>query len=282
MSLSVEVLSSGGALFERYRYAPAPAAETPRHVHDAYQWCLSIDFPGFYLCNGGSVAVPAGALSVLHPGEPHGARDPHDRLTPAHYLVAYFGLSDIAELGSELAGKPIAEPHFRSVVIADVEVRDAFARMHAAHVRAPPGLERDESRLRFLSLAVARHTGVPMTRSRPVSPRVVRVVKEYLHEHVAEPVALGDLASLVGLSPFHLHRVFSRAVGLPPHRYQVGLRIERAKQLLASGADPSRAAASTGFADYSHLSRHFRRVVGISPARYRILSKNVQEGRRGS
>jgi transcriptional regulator GlxA family with amidase domain len=62
--------------------------------------------------------------------------------------------------------------------------------------------------------------------------------------------------------------VFREHVGVPPHRYQIGLRIDRAKTLLAGGTSIASAAAAVGFADQAHLSRHFRRHVGLPPGRY--------------
>jgi AraC-like DNA-binding protein len=271
---AVEAQLGDRALLERYCYAPGPAGETPLHVHDTYQWCLSVDFPGVYVYRGATVPMPPGALSVLHPDEPHLSRDPHARSIAAHYLVAYFPVAIVSEVATEVAGRPVAEPFFAAPVIDDHQLRAAYATMHAAAT----GLERDDAQLRFLALATGRHAGLSTRAAQlRVPPRVVGTVKAYLQEHAAEPVALRQLAELVGMSPFHLHRAFSRAVGLPPHRYQIGLRIEAAKRLLAGGAGVARTAVSTGFADYSHLSRHFQSIVGVSPSRYRALSKNVQD-----
>jgi transcriptional regulator GlxA family with amidase domain len=71
-----------------------------------------------------------------------------------------------------------------------------------------------------------------------------------------------------GLSRFHLLRVFSKEIGLPPHAYQIRLRIERARTMLRKGIPPALVAGATGFADQSHFTRHFKRVWGITPARY--------------
>ncbi len=72
----VEAWLREGLLLEKYRYAPGPAEELPKHSHDEYQICLSLDFPGVYGYRGATHAVPVGSLSVVHPGEVHSARDP--------------------------------------------------------------------------------------------------------------------------------------------------------------------------------------------------------------
>ncbi len=60
------------------------------------------------------------------------------------------------------------------------------------------------------------------------------------------------------MSRSHLSRAFTAAEGLPLHTYQNQLRIERAKELLASGEMLSRVAAAVGFSDQAHFSRVFR------------------------
>jgi AraC family transcriptional regulator len=67
-------------------------------------------------------------------------------------------------------------------------------------------------------------------------------------------------------------RLFKRSMGLPPHRYVIGRRVEKAKGLLSAGDAPLwRVAETCGFAHQQHLSTHFKRLVGVSPGRYRNL-----------
>ncbi len=63
-------------------------------------------------------------------------------------------------------------------------------------------------------------------------------------------------------------RAFSRAFGLPPHRYVIGRRVDAARRRLLAGEPPAAVATAVGFCDQAHLTRHFRRVLGTSPARY--------------
>ena len=63
----------------------------------------------------------------------------------------------------------------------------------------------------------------------------------------------------------------ARRVGLPPHAYQIQLRVARARELVAAGVPLAEVATMTGFADQSHLTRLFKRVVGIPPGQYAAL-----------
>jgi AraC family transcriptional regulator len=90
-------------------------------------------------------------------------------------------------------------------------------------------------------------------------------IKQYVLAHLDEPIEIGALAQIAGRSPFHFCRVFSRSVGMSPHRYIVHQRLQRAVELLREGRSGlAEIAVITGFADQSHLSRWVRRVYGIS------------------
>jgi transcriptional regulator GlxA family with amidase domain len=74
------------------------------------------------------------------------------------------------------------------------------------------------------------------------------------------------LASITGLSQSQLGRAFKASTGLSPHRWQLKARVEKAQELLLSGAMPlSEIALQTGFAEQSHFSRVFKTVIGTSP-----------------
>jgi AraC-like DNA-binding protein len=93
----------------------------------------------------------------------------------------------------------------------------------------------------------------------------IRRVQSHLQLHATECVALDELAELAHVSKSYLVRTFHRAIGLPPHSYQVQLRIARAARLIAMGASLSRAALYAGFSDQSHLSRKFKSAYGLTP-----------------
>jgi AraC-like DNA-binding protein len=104
-------------------------------------------------------------------------------------------------------------------------------------------------------------------------PPAIKCTKAYLEAHYAKEVTLQELANVANVSPFHLARVFRLAVGLPPHAYQIQLRIARARMLLAQGFEVSYVAHETGFFDQSHLTKQFKRHVGVTPGSYRKTAR---------
>ena len=118
----------------------------------------------------------------------------------------------------------------------------------------------------FIDRLIARYMSLPGSRPSPgvLDDKMLGLLKDYILEHLDEPIEVAELAATVRLSPFHFSRVFTRSVGISPYRYVVHLRLRRAVQLVRerrySLAD---IASRTGFADQSHLSRWIRRVYGV-------------------
>jgi len=92
----------------------------------------------------------------------------------------------------------------------------------------------------------------------------------YIEEHLAEPISLAALARLVGLSACYFCRAFRQSFGVPPQRYQLRQRIERAKTLLAKhAASVTDVSLTVGYNDTSAFCTAFRRVTGLTPSAYR-------------
>jgi AraC-like DNA-binding protein len=132
-----------------------------------------------------------------------------------------------------------------------------------------PGLEQ-QSRLASLLAAVIEVASQQPPRPPLLTPAVART-REALHERFAEEVPLEQLAAIAGMSKCHLVHLFHKEVGLPPHAYQIQLRVARARVLVAAGVPLAEVATMTGFADQSHLTRLFKRVVGMPPGQYAAL-----------
>ncbi|MDQ3412470.1 MAG: AraC family transcriptional regulator [Chloroflexota bacterium] len=250
------------------------------HVHDTYQWCLSLDFPGEYRYRGTRFPVPIGSLSVIHPGEVHASRDLADRRRPASFRVLYAAPRLLQEAAGSISERPSDVPFFADPVILNQKLAADFLAFHIA-TEAPVTRLEPDTRLLFLLAALLRDAGTGFSPPKTGhEPGAVNRVRDYLDAHYADNPSLADLAHLVDLSPFHIARVFRAEFGLPPHAYLIGVRICRAKELLAGGWPAARVATATGFFDQSHLTHHFKRLVGVSPGRYALRRKNVQDERQ--
>ncbi len=90
--------------------------------------------------------------------------------------------------------------------------------------------------------------------------------------HEAWPVQ--RLARVSSVSEAHFARSFKEAFGLPPHRYLLTRRIERAKALLRDTDLPIlEIALQTGWNSLGTFGRTFRDVTGESPSELRTRER---------
>ena len=92
--------------------------------------------------------------------------------------------------------------------------------------------------------------------------------------HEAWPVS--RLASVSGVSEAHFARSFKQAFGVPPHRYLLTRRIERATALLRdTDLSITDIAFQTGWESLGTFGRTFRDITGESPGanRERVQSQ---------
>ena len=76
------------------------------------------------------------------------------------------------------------------------------------------------------------------------------------------------LAQVSGVSEAHFARSFKQAFGIPPHRYQLTRRIERATALLRdTDCSITEIAFATGWQSLGTFGRTFRDITGDEPER---------------
>jgi len=267
---TVTVWQIADVVLEHYRYAPGPPDVLSTHAHEEYQIGVSLNFPGAYEYRGSTHAVPAGSLSIIHPGEMHAPRDLEFRHGHAEFRMMYLKPAVLQRAASDMVERSVHLPFFATPVIRAPRLVSLFLAAHQALTTTiTPQLERDTLLLELLNHLTRRYTQHPPLYDSFLTARPeVRRAREYLHGNATRNISLQELAHVAGLSPFHLARAFRREVGLPPHLYHVQVRIAQAKRLLAQGLPIAQVTADTGFYDQSHFSWHFKRLVGVTPARY--------------
>jgi transcriptional regulator GlxA family with amidase domain len=85
------------------------------------------------------------------------------------------------------------------------------------------------------------------------------------------------LAQVSGVSEAHFARSFKNAFGIPPHRYLLTRRMERAKALLRdTDLTITEIAFQTGWNSLGTFGRIFRDITGESPSELREREKAAQ------
>jgi len=88
----------------------------------------------------------------------------------------------------------------------------------------------------------------------------------YIESHFAEEVTLEDVATVAGVSRYHLSRAFGLATGYSIMRYVRGRRLARAARALAQGApDILAIALDAGYGSHEAFTRAFRDQFEMTP-----------------
>jgi AraC-like DNA-binding protein len=234
-----------------------------RVFHERYAICACRTAAVGWLYRGRSHYLEDGGCMLLEPGEFHANTRVHKY---SDFKVLFIEPDILVSAARELDVS--GEPHYRLAQSDSPALFRAVYDFSAAVEQGATALEQQSRFTTCLRQLLGLAERAPREEKVGNEPGAVARAKAYLHTHFHAPITLNDLVDVAGLSRFHLLRTFARYVGLPPHAYQIHLRVERALRLLRTGMPPSLVASAVGFADQSHLTRHMRRVAHVTPARY--------------
>ena len=106
--------------------------------------------------------------------------------------------------------------------------------------------------------------------NRRLSLQTSRKVLEYMNEQLAANVPIEAIARISRMSPSHFIRAFTMTFGVPPHRYLINLRLQKAERLLIElRLSISEIALQTGFSSQSHLTNAMMRYKQMTPGKIR-------------
>jgi AraC family transcriptional regulator len=233
---------------------------------------------------GRELLVDRDSFLVLHHGEPYSMEiDTH---VPVSTLCVFFvpGFVESAAasmVSDELEGEGLPLTFAQRLHSADTRI---LPRMHS--IAAAPMADQLWVDQQFLELAgdlamlnrevERRVRRMPARRAatREELFRRVRRGQEFLHAAAGEDIGLGELAREACLSPYHLHRAFTRAFGQTPHAYRTGLRLARARRLLeTSPRTVMEVCAEVGFTSAASFTTLFRRTFGAPPSAFAKIRK---------
>ncbi len=116
----------------------------------------------------------------------------------------------------------------------------------------------------------------PRDSAPPAATLRVARAREFLDQHVDQSVTLTALAQTVGMSPYHLHRVFKKLTGFTPKEYLNARRAERLRSRLQQGESVSRATYEAGYGSSRSVYEQSYARLGMTPAAYRRGGQGMQ------
>ena len=152
----------------------------------------------------------------------------------------------------------------------DVDRRKLEAAYFATRVLPP---RQHESVVKLLVI-FAQHLAIlsnqVMVQQENAEPPLVRRAKEFIQEHQADDISLGDVAKAVHTSTFYFCKMFKRFTGINFTDYLARVRIEKSKNLLLNpNLRVSEIAFEVGFQSLTHFNRVFKKIIGQTPTHYR-------------
>lgn len=237
----------------------------PWHIfHERYAFCVCRTGAAGVRYRGRDALVNGGSVLVREPGETH-----YNTFIaiPAEFKTLFIEpplfLDAARELGSSRGF------HFRpDPITQDPHLFRALKRLCTSIEHGGEHLEQQSLFATAIAALAAHAERAPPASTLRSGKLAVERAKAHLKERFNELVTLDELAAVARVSRFHLVHAFAKETGLPPHAYQMHIRVERARGLLQNGISATRAAASVGFADQSHFTRCFKRVMRVTPRDY--------------
>ena len=107
----------------------------------------------------------------------------------------------------------------------------------------------------------------------------VKQAVQWMQDNITSDISFTELADKLLISEPHFRKIFNDAMGMPPNRYLLHLRLEHVRKLLTnSDWSITRIAMHYGFKTQSHLTACFKKSYGVTPAKMRtIASKNARK-----
>ena len=239
------------------------------HTHETYAEMIYIyQGKGIHMIGDGVYHTQAGDLLFFDAGVPH------DERPVLGGALRYFclGISHLRLYGR--AANAIMGERYAPVMPAGEGKQRMETLCHMLHEEVVRNRLLSGDICRFLMLSILMDV-LEMTRRHAVHiaetpPTWAMRMKHYLDAHYRENLTLEDIAEALGVSRFHMARLYKQSLGFSPMQYIINRRIGEAQTLLIS-TDMSIAsiAETVGYENANYFSMLFKKCIGMSPSEYR-------------
>lgn len=147
----------------------------------------------------------------------------------------------------------------KSFSVSDFYINEIETRSTAAELQTLMTEMIDEYR-RLSEEAEHRTCSLPVSRA-----------KSYIQTHIYGICTVSAMAEEIGYNPQYLASIFKKELGVTPSGYIRQVKMEEAKELLASRTvSVGEISASLGYCNASHFIREFKRYYGVTPKNYTL------------
>ena len=262
----------------------------PEHSHDFIELVFFAEGESVHDYAGKQFPLAPGDVFIIHPGEPHAYVESKKARVLNCIFLAEALMPDIEYL-KRMDGffdLVMVDPFFRSETglrgkmhldsATRIRVEELLTAMHQELERKQSGFEAAaRAMLVQLLVLVARYRAQLNSEAQAADSEelsgkrtLIRDCIRYIEEHYPEEIRLDNLADRAYLSPEYFSKVFKRLTSQTPIEFINSVRLDKAKQLLASSSlSVTEIAYRTGFHDGNYFSRLFKKTTGFTPGDYR-------------
>ena len=242
-------------------------ASFPRHTHAEYVVSANLSGVEQIWVDGKNFNAIAETVTVYNPHAVQASTFKH-LAGEAEFISLYIEPAILAEIGKENAwlSRSIA-PEVGQGVFTNTELYRLILELYRS---ASDGSDADfDTTLIELAAALLSNSFYDIRPGKkPLDAERFDAVIEFMRTNLQTQVNLETLSKIGNVSKFHLIRSFKSAVGMPPAKYHMQLRLIEARRRLRIGQHVQDVAFDLGFYDQSHFINAFRKIMGVSPLRF--------------
>jgi AraC family transcriptional regulator of adaptative response/methylated-DNA-[protein]-cysteine methyltransferase len=103
----------------------------------------------------------------------------------------------------------------------------------------------------------------------------IKKVIRYIDENFKEQPTIDEISQYIGMSKYHLIRVFKEYVGVTPIQFLQSVTLNYAKEHLKESKSILDSSLEMGLSSSSRLHDLFVNIIGVTPKEYKEFGKNV-------
>lgn len=231
-----------------------------------YILLLCTEGKGYVVINSQKISISKGYIAILDKNTPHEYGS--DNTDPWSILWVHFSGKDTEYYYSLLKDMDANTVFYREDYAQLAEgVRKILACLNATYDTI--SITQACCHLQLLILSILK----PEINANTVTPYLDKAIK-FLNANIYRELHLSELSCYLGISTYHLIRIFKKHTHVTPKQYYNNLKIERACNLLSTTSlSVTEISDKLSFNNSFYFSQQFKKIIGESPSAYRRKSQ---------
>ncbi|MCH5164386.1 MAG: AraC family transcriptional regulator [Clostridiales bacterium] len=253
------------------KYIKTDGANKEQHTHGHPEFIFVVGGSGRFEVNDNQYPIKAGDLIICGKNVSH-SEYLFDTPDSEIYHLGFTGTILNGMQEDDIINEPFCIIHTAS----QFDIIKAYFVALIAEVQSPQISSKviEEDLMRVLLLSVLRlavyDMGLMFSQNKAFFE-----AKDYFDKNYLSITNIEDACKMLGINKFYLTHIFKEQLGMPPIKYLLNKRMEKAKHLLiVTNMSISEISLKCGYADTAYFCRVFKKCENITPLQYRLQSRN--------